>query len=178
MSHSARAVRMDRRHRRAGGKGGLNLVSLMDIFTILVFFLLVNSSEVESLPNAKDLELPESIAEEKARETVVVVVTASEILVQGERVASVSEVLAAEGNVIPVLKQALVAQNDRILREAARQDVASREVTIMGDRTTSYRLIKKIMATCTSADFGKISLAVMQKSPEQLAAVSNGLAGG
>jgi biopolymer transport protein ExbD len=79
--------------------------------------------------------------------------------------------------VIPGLKQALVAQNDRILREAARQDIAQREVTIMGDKTTSYRLIKKIMATCTDADFGKISLAVMQKSPDQLASVSNGLGG-
>ncbi|MEL7310285.1 MAG: biopolymer transporter ExbD [Pseudomonadota bacterium] len=177
MSHSARAVRMERRHRRANKSTALNLVSLMDIFTILVFFLLVNSSEVESLPNAKDLQLPESIAEQKARETVVVVVTANEILVQGERVANVAEVLSADGNVIPGLKQALVAQNDRILREAARQDIAQREVTIMGDKTTSYRLIKKIMATCTDADFGKISLAVLQKSPEQLATVSNGLGG-
>ncbi|MEO0365242.1 MAG: biopolymer transporter ExbD [Pseudomonadota bacterium] len=177
MSHSARAIRMERRHRRAGKSTALNLVSLMDIFTILVFFLLVNSSEVESLPNAKDLQLPESIAEQKARETVVVVVTANEILVQGERVANVAEVLSSDGNVIPGLKQALVAQNDRILREAARQDVAQREVTIMGDKTTSYRLIKKIMATCTDADFGKISLAVLQKSPDQLATVSNGLGG-
>ena len=177
MSHSARAIRMARRHRRAGKSTALNLVSLMDIFTILVFFLLVNSSEVESLPNAKDLQLPESIAEQKARETVVVVVTANEILVQGERVANVAEVLSSDGNVIPGLKQALVAQNDRILREAARQDVAQREVTIMGDKTTSYRLIKKIMATCTDADFGKISLAVLQKSPDQLATVSNGLGG-
>ncbi|MEM6818442.1 MAG: biopolymer transporter ExbD [Pseudomonadota bacterium] len=177
MSHSARAMRMDRRHQRTAKSTALNLVSLMDIFTILVFFLLVNSSDVESLPNAKDLQLPESIAEQKARETVVVVVTASDILVQGERVAGVAEVLSAEGNVIPGLKQALVAQNDRILREAARQDIAQREVTIMGDKTTSYRLIKKIMATCTDADFGKISLAVLQKSPEQLASVANGLGG-
>ncbi|MEL6215060.1 MAG: biopolymer transporter ExbD [Pseudomonadota bacterium] len=177
MSHSARAMRMDRRHKRTAKSTALNLVSLMDIFTILVFFLLVNSSDVESLPNAKDLQLPESIAEQKARETVVVVVTASDILVQGERVAGVAEVLSAEGNVIPGLKQALVAQNDRILREAARQDIAQREVTIMGDKTTSYRLIKKIMATCTDADFGKISLAVLQKSPEQLASVANGLGG-
>ncbi|MEL6368093.1 MAG: biopolymer transporter ExbD [Pseudomonadota bacterium] len=177
MSHSARAMRMDRRHKRTAKSTALNLVSLMDIFTILVFFLLVNSSDVESLPNAKDLQLPESIAEQKARATVVVVVTASDILVQGERVAGVAEVLSAEGNVIPGLKQALVAQNDRILREAARQDIAQREVTIMGDKTTSYRLIKKIMATCTDADFGKISLAVLQKSPEQLASVANGLGG-
>ena len=60
MAKSARAKRMAKHHRRNKGKGTLNLVSLMDIFTILVFFLLVNSSDVQTLPNAKDLQLPES----------------------------------------------------------------------------------------------------------------------
>ena len=61
MVKSARAKRMEKHHKRHGKNVGLNLVSLMDIFTILVFFLLVNSSDVETLPNAKDLQLPESI---------------------------------------------------------------------------------------------------------------------
>ena len=66
MQMSRRALRMERHHKRHRSRGGLNLVSLMDIFTILVFFLLVNSSEVQTLPNAKDLELPESIADRKS----------------------------------------------------------------------------------------------------------------
>ncbi|MEN7343400.1 MAG: biopolymer transporter ExbD [Pseudomonadota bacterium] len=169
---ASRAQRMERRHGRAAKQPGLNLVSLMDIFTILVFFLLVNSSEVETLPNAKDMQLPESVAEEKSRETVVVMITSENILVQGEVVANVQEVLDAKGNVIKGLKQALVAQNDRILRKAANQDIAQREVTIMGDREISYRLLKKVMATCTDADYGQISLAVMQKSSDKLASVS------
>ncbi len=82
MVKSKRAKRMERHHKR--GKGApLNLVSLMDIFTILVFFLLVNSSDVEVLPNAKDVQLPESIAEEKAKETVVIVIGDDDIIVQG-----------------------------------------------------------------------------------------------
>lgn len=173
MSHSSRAMRMDRRHKR-GKTPGLNLVSLMDIFTILVFFLLVNSSDVETLPNAKDLKLPESVAEQKSRETVVVMITDENILVQGEVVAEVGEVMAMQGNVIKGLKQALVAQNDRVLRKAANQDVAQREVTIMGDKEISYRLLKKVMATCTDADYGRISLAVLQKSSEKLASTSAG----
>ncbi len=173
MSHSSRALRMDRRHKR-GKTPGLNLVSLMDIFTILVFFLLVNSSDVETLPNAKDLKLPESVAEQKSRETVVVMITDENILVQGEIVAEVGDVMSMQGNVIKGLKQALVAQNDRVLRKAANQDIAQREVTIMGDREISYRLLKKVMATCTDADYGRISLAVLQKSSEKLASTSAG----
>ncbi|MEO0574593.1 MAG: biopolymer transporter ExbD [Pseudomonadota bacterium] len=177
MSHSSRAVRMERRHSRNGKTPALNLVSLMDIFTILVFFLLVNSSDVETLPNAKDMALPESIADQKSRETVVVMITGSDILVQGEIVANVNTVLEQTGNVIKPLKQALVAQNDRVLRKTATQDLEQREVTIMGDKGISYRLLKKVMATCTDADYGRVSLAVLQKSSDKLASAGS-VAGG
>ena len=168
MVKSARAKRMEKHHKRNKGAGTLNLVSLMDIFTILVFFLLVNSSDVQTLPNAKDMKLPESIAERKPQENVVVLIGKSEILVQGEPVATIADVLATQGNDIPELREALLSQNDRVLRRAAKSDIAGREVTIMGDKDISYRLLKKVMATCTASDYGRISLAVLQKSSDKL----------
>jgi biopolymer transport protein ExbD len=168
MMKSARAKRMEKHHQRHKGSGTLNLVSLMDIFTILVFFLLVNSSEVETLPNAKDLQLPESIAEEKAKETVVILIGEQDIIVQGRPVAKVADVMQLEGNDIPALREALKSQNDRVLRREAKQDVAAREVTIMGDKEIPYRLLKKVMATCTASDYGQISLAVLQKSSDKI----------
>ena len=168
MVKSARAKRMEKHHKRNKGAGALNLVSLMDIFTILVFFLLVNSSDVQTLPNAKDMKLPESIAEKKPEENVVVLIGKTDILVQGEPVAKIADVMAMQGNDIPPLREALLSQNDRALRRAARNDVAKREVTIMGDKDISYRLLKKVMATCTASDYGRISLAVMQKSSDKL----------
>ncbi len=169
MNQSHRARRMDRRHKR-GKKAtvALNLVSLMDIFTILVFFLLVNSSNVEVLPNTKDIQLPESIAEEKAKETVVIVISEVDIIVQGTLVAKVKDVLARTGNDIPQLRQALLSQNDRVLRKEAQDDIAGREVTIMADKDIPYRLLKKVMATCTQSDYGQISLAVLQRSSDKL----------
>ncbi len=174
MKHSKRSKRMDKRHRRGKNATALNLVSLMDIFTILVFFLLVSSSEVETLPNAKDLQLPESIAEQKANETVVVMITETSILVHGAPVADLVSVTEQTGNIIEALKQALISQNDRVLRKAANADITQREVTIMGDREIPYRLLKKVMATCTDADYGRISLAVLQKSSDKLASASVG----
>lgn len=168
MVKSQRAKRMDRRHERSRRLVSLNLVSLMDIFTILVFFLLVNSANVEVLPNAKQIQLPESIAEEKARETVVILISEEDIIVQGEPVAKVAEVLARRGNDIPELRQALKSQNDRVMRREMQDDIAGREVTIMGDKDIPYRLLKKVMATCMASDYGQISLAVMQKSSDQL----------
>ncbi len=166
MKLSDRAARMQRHHRRHKSRAGLNLVSLMDIFTILVFFLLVNSSDVEVLPNSRDVSLPESIADTKARENVVVLVTPEQLLVQGRVVASIADVMASDELVIPELKAALESQSDRVLRQNARDDIANREVTIMGDRDIPYRLLKKVMATCTDANYGRLSLAVMQKTSE------------
>jgi biopolymer transport protein ExbD len=164
MQYMGRAARMERHHKRHKGGSAINVVSLMDIFTILVFFLLVNSSEVEVLPNAKEVQLPESIAEVKARESVVVLVTDTQVLVQGRVVASIRDIVASNAVLIPELKAALEEQTQRTLREDAKEDVAGREVTIMGDREIPYSLLKKVMATCTAADYGQLSLAVLQKA--------------
>ena len=128
----------------------------------------MNSSDVEVLPNTKDIQLPESIAEQKAKETVVVLIGDEDIIVQGTPIAKVDQVMRTSGNIIAELKEALRRQNDRVLRREQNEDIASREVTIMGDKDIPYRLLKKVMATCTDADYGRISLAVMQKSSDQL----------
>jgi biopolymer transport protein TolR len=168
MVKSGRAKRMEKHHKRNKGAGALNLVSLMDIFTILVFFLLVNSSDVQTLPNANELQLPESIADEKAKETVVIMIGETDLIVQGTPVAKIADIIATKGNDIPELREALLSQNDRVLRREAQEDIASREVTIMGDKDIPYRLLKKVMATCTESDYGQISLAVLQKSSDEL----------
>ncbi len=160
-----RADRMKRHHRR-GKSVALNLVSLMDIFTILVFFLLVNSGEMETLPNAKDLQMPESIAEQKPRENVVVMITENDILVQGEVVATVAIVESSSRLVIRPLKAQLVRLADRRVVDSDDEDAG--EVTIMGDKEIPYSLLKKVMATCTDANYSRISLAVIQKAPEEV----------
>ncbi|MEL7450795.1 MAG: biopolymer transporter ExbD [Pseudomonadota bacterium] len=165
MSQSRRARRMERNHKK-GKSVPLNLVSLMDIFTILVFFLLVNSTEVEVLPNAKSVQIPESAASTRPRETVVVMVTGDKVLVQGEFVGTLDEVLAARGNVFPPLKAALENQSKRLLTTGSLDENAQSEVTILGDKTTSYSVLRKIMATCTDANYGRVSLAVMQKNTQ------------
>jgi biopolymer transport protein TolR len=174
MTKSNRAKRMQRHHARMRRGAGLNLVSLMDIFTILVFFLLVNSAEVQTLETPKDIKLPESIAENKPRETVVVHISQDQVLVQGTPVTTLAQVEALDGNIIEPLKLALKQQSDRVLRDASSADAASREVTILGDRELPYRILKKIMATCTDADYGKLSLAVIQKQEDGAKSATSG----
>src|SRR5690606_16380354 len=104
MKLSHRAKRMDRRHKRSR-VATVNLVSLMDIFTILVFFLLVNSSNTTQLPNQKAIQLPESIAEELPKETLVIMVNNNNILVNGRHVESVDNAIKMPSDTIPELQK-------------------------------------------------------------------------
>ncbi|MEO0442132.1 MAG: biopolymer transporter ExbD [Pseudomonadota bacterium] len=161
MKKSLRAKRMAKHHRRMGTVTKLNLVSLMDIFTILVFFLLINSSDVEILTAEKDIKLPESIASQKPDTTLLIKVSNEDILVGARTIAKVSDVLANPSATIAVLEQELNYQaSRRPLNEQEKQK--GRAVTIMGDKSVPYELLKKIMTTCATTDFRDISLAVSQ----------------
>jgi biopolymer transport protein ExbD len=165
MSVSRRAKRMNRHHARTKRSAGLNMVSLMDIFTILVFFLLVSSSSVQDLPNAKQIKLPESVSDQLPKETVVIVVGAQDIVVQGRKVASVVDVARSNDVEIKPLKEELLRLTGRKVRTTtADGKPIPREVTIMGDKKIPFNLLKKIMLTCTKANYVNISLAVMHKA--------------
>jgi biopolymer transport protein ExbD len=164
MKMSRRALRMEKHHQRAKADAGLSLVSLMDIFTILVFFLLVHSSEVETLPSTKSIRPPESVAENSPKQTVVVTVSNEDILVQGLKVVSVADALQGEGNVIEALRNELEHQNARRTLLAASEPAGQpRAITILADRDITYELLKKIMATCVRASYENISLAVLKR---------------
>jgi biopolymer transport protein TolR len=141
----------------------MNLVSLIDIFTILIFFLLSNSTDVEVLPSNKAVKLPESTAEKKPRDTVVVMVTPNDILVQGRKVAQVADVMNLEGDLIEPLKAELDLQAGRqVVRPE--NEAHTKAVTIMGDKQIPYRLLRKVMVTCARANFSQVSFAVLKKT--------------
>jgi biopolymer transport protein TolR len=160
-----------KRHRKrkhaAHGANHMTLVPFIDMLMILVVFLLVHTSDVEVLPNTKNISIPESIADKKPRPSVVVMITKGELLVDGRLVATVAEVANATDPVIQPLKAALQAQADTVLQEAAKQEIKDREVTILGDRQTPYSVLRKVMATCTDAEYGKVSLAVIESELKQ-----------
>jgi len=169
-----------KRHRKrkhgAEAGGHMTLVPFIDMLMILVVFLLVHTSDVDVLPNSKNISIPESISDKKPTPSVVVMITKDDLLVDGRSVAKVSDVIAATDAVIAPLKQALQSQADTVLADAAKQDLAKREVTILGDRHTPYSVLRKVMATCTDADYGKVSLAVIER--EQRTPRSASIAGG
>ena len=140
----------------------MNLVSLIDIFTILIFFLLSNSSEVQALTASKAVKLPESIADKSPKETVVVLVNNDDIIVQGRKVASVADVMAADDDLIAPLKAELDLQASHALVRKENTP-ENQPITILGDKAIPYRLLRKVMYTCARANYSEVSFAVTTK---------------
>ena len=162
MSMSNRARRMLQHQLRHRADAELNLIPMIDILSVMVSFLLVYSTNVEVLQNTKAIEIPQSIAEQQPRQTVVVMLTKDELFVQGEAIATVAEIQATQGDIIEPLREAL-KRPTLVGQDVTEKDLAEREVTVMGDKALPYDVLKKVMRTCTDADYGKISLAVLQK---------------
>jgi biopolymer transport protein TolR len=156
MSTSNRARRMAQHHLRHRADTQLNLIPLIDILSTLVAFLLVYSTEVEVIQNSKGIEIPQS------KDSVVVMITKGDVFVQGEHVTTVAEVQASKEALVGPLRDAL-KRPLLVGKSMTERDLAAREITIMADKSLPYDVLKKVMKTCTDADYGRISLAVIQK---------------
>lgn len=148
----------------------MNLTSLMDVFTILVFFLLVNSGSVELVEAPKNVKLPESQVETKPRETVVIFVSPDDVLVQGEIVARVDDILEAKAGTFDPLTSRLAELKGNIIGPSTLAVAGSLEVTILADRSVPFVVIRRIMTTCTDEGYENVSLAVIQKPTQVMQA--------
>jgi biopolymer transport protein ExbD len=164
MKNTRRLKRMTRAKRNK--MGGLNLTSLMDVFTILVLYLLVNQSAVEVVEPPREIKLPDSVVEAKPRQTVMMMVSEQYVMVQGEPVVTIAELLENNGEVATPIKDALEKLKENVIGINTESVAKSNEVTIMAHRTVPFKVLKTIMSSCTSAGYTKISLAVNQKASQ------------
>jgi biopolymer transport protein ExbD len=163
MKNNRRIRRMGRNKKRLTG---LNLTSLMDVFTILVFFLLFNSAGSEVMEAPKQIKLPDSVVEAKPRETVVIMVSPEFVLVQGEAVANTPDLLDVKVMTVDGITERLKQLERNIIGISTKGVVESKEITILADKTIPFMVLKKIMSTCTDSGYGRISLAVNQKAAQ------------
>jgi len=164
MKSTRRMKRMGRSRKRK--LPALNLTSLMDVFTILVFFLLVNSSNSEVLEPPKKITLPDSVVELKPKETAVIVVSENEVSVQGEIVALVEDIIKSKQDAIVGISNKLEDIKKNVIGISTKTVSESREVTILSHKTVPFKVLRKVMSSCTFAGYEKISLAVIQKASQ------------
>ena len=160
MKSSRRLKRMDRRGVQSSS---LVLTSLMDIFIVIVIYLLMNQAVGVDVAPPKAIKLPESVVDTAPRQTVVMTVSNIDVVVQGERVATIADVLASNDDYIEAvgkrldrIRESYIGINDESMSN-------STEVTIMADQRVPFKVLKKLMSTSSSAGYGKILLAVNKK---------------
>ncbi|MBK9136578.1 MAG: biopolymer transporter ExbD [Betaproteobacteria bacterium] len=160
MSMTATEKRAARK--RAGSSVDMNLVALIDIFTILIFFLLAQVGPVETLPSPKAVQLPLSTADKDPKPAVVLVVSGTEILVEGRKVADLVAVAGQKDDLIAPLKTELDQQAQRVAVRTENKK-ATNAITIMSDKDIPYHVLKRVMVTCAQANFGDVSFALRRK---------------
>lgn len=164
---SARLRQNRKTGRRARGRGAAShgmssLIPMIDMLTILVVYLLVHAADYEILPNSKSIQIPQSMSESKPRETVTVLITKDALFVNGSEIARVADLRARPEPVIEPLRRVLRSEADkRVLKD--KDDPGSHEVTVLADKGLPYSFLKKILSTCTAAEYGKVSLAVLER---------------
>jgi biopolymer transport protein ExbD len=157
--------RMRRMSRNKIGIPKISLTSLMDVFTILVFFLLVNSGQSEILDTPKEIQLPESAVESRPKETVVVYISPEAVLVQGDPVITMEDLMSTQGAIEPISAR-LAALKNTIIGRSTQVVAASQEVTLLADKSIPFDVIRRVLSTCTGQGYTNISLAVMQKGAD------------
>ena len=165
MNMNRRVRRMGRFRRMDNKVAALSLVALIDMFTNLVFFLLVAQGVTVIQEPRKEIRLPDSYVEEMPRPTVVVMISDKWVLVEGEQLATVDEILATKEDSVPAIRDRLMQIKRKVIGLTEQTNAQSDEVTILAHKELPFKIMKKLMSTCASAGYSKISLAVNQKAP-------------
>jgi len=160
MKDSRRMKRMERNNRKGQEVTGLglNLIPMMDVLCVLVFFLLFHSFNGD-MPEQR-IVLPDSVVETRPRQTVTIVVSPETVLVQGEAVINTPALYDDRVGTIHELTARLKQLEPYIPKTVAE----NKEITLLADKTIPFKVLKKIMTTCTASGYGRISLAVEQKA--------------
>ncbi|MBT1451539.1 biopolymer transporter ExbD [Glaciecola sp. XM2] len=172
MKQSAHAKRMARNHKRHANKAKLSLVSLMDIFTILVFFLMLNASDVQVLQSSDDVVLPNSTADTPAKETLLLMVTKRQILLQGKPLADTQSIIDNDAQALDSLEAELDYHTSRKPNLSDEEKLAQ-SITIMGDSATPYVVLKQVMQAAAAKGYTNIALAV-ENTEDSGTALSSG----
>lgn len=139
------------------------MTAMVDVLTVLVFFLLKNfSSEGDIITQSKDLELPISSSRIHPERTLTVSISSKHVMVDGAPVALVEEEWQRGGTDIPSLSRLLEERRSQTEQLAEYDKTVKFDgmLTIQGDRKIPYWLLQKVLSTCGENGFSSFSLAV------------------
>ncbi len=162
-----RAIRQARR-RRGAEEAKLNITSMMDMFTIILVFLLKNfSTEGAIVTPADNLTLPESTVEKRAKESLSVKVAKTSIVVENNLVIdekAYAELSRQKEFLITPLYELLLKYSEeaRKMSKISGKEFSG-EITIQGDVEIPYNILTRVMYTCGQAGYPNMNLFVYRQ---------------
>lgn len=157
-----------KKHRRQGPKEmKLQITSMIDIFTILLVFLLKSySAEGQLIQIAESIALPSSTAQEEVQPAVSVGFNGQSLYVDGKLlIEDVQPFIDSEELLIEPL-YAVLEQSAAHLKDIASVNEAvdfTGEIVLQGDKQVPFKLLKKIIFTAGQAEYVNQSLAVFKE---------------
>lgn len=155
------------RGRNKSGHFALRLTSMLDMFTILIVFLLSNfSAEGQIITTPKDLQLPQSTAQKPPRAAPIIMLTRDALILDDKILQRVGDIEASAELMIAPLYQEL-QQNRAYAEELGQLDPKlgfRGNVTIQADRGLPFGLLKKVMFTCGQAGYNDMYFAVTREN--------------
>jgi len=157
-----RAKRLLRRNARRPGVVSLNLVPMIDVFMVLVFFLLVTTNSIDNMRSPRELTLPASLSLDQPNDAPIIMVTRQAVLIQGVQVMTLDEAVAAPvGKPLEPLRAELYKVTLMSVQGTDTAGATTRgEVNVMADRDIPYDVLKKVLATCGEMKFARIAISV------------------
>ena len=159
-----------KKHNVKSAETKLNLTSMMDMFTIILCFLLKTySTEGQLISPSEFLKLPNSSVEQPPEVGLDVVISKKVILVNHEKVAAVDDVMAndpgvVENGIIKPLRERLFYYSSQAKKMEVDYGVKfSGKIVIQGDENLPYAELVKVMRTCGSSDYPNMRLLVYRE---------------
>jgi biopolymer transport protein ExbD len=146
-----RKIRLGK-HERKVQMVSLSLTSMVDMFAILVIFLLTSSSSVTQwLEIDHPIDLPKAKASDVPQKAATIQISSDAIYGDAKPLITIREA-SNSGPTIDVVRRWL-----------ARQDKKKGYVNVVADSKVSFGIIRRVVASCQEAGFSNVNLAVQPK---------------
>jgi biopolymer transport protein ExbD len=151
-------------------KGELNITSMMDMFTIVLVFLLKSfATEGNLMTSADNLVLPQSVKSENPAEVAMnIVVDQDWVLVDDQQIMKTADAKAQDsltlGPVFEILKEKRAEEEESTL--AGIIDASIGKIVLQFDKNLEYDIVTKTVATCGRAGYTNVKFAVTKREEE------------
>jgi biopolymer transport protein ExbD len=161
-------------HHSSGKKStnaDLLITPLVDMFVIIVLFLIANFSATGEILNmTKDVQLPSASHVKELDLAPVVMISSTDVIMNGVAVARVADLSREDYLAIPALEERLreeKKQTEELHAAAADGRAFTGDVNIQGHKEIPFKVLKRVMFSCQNAGYQNINFAVLDSGAKE-----------